>query len=209
MLLKGPLARGYRTNLWMTARIAELIEPEFGVHYHRDHIGRLMHSFSWSHQKPETRAIERDEKAIARWKKKDWPREKSGARLGAAHIVFADEPGFLLIPHVAKTWTPRGQTPVIRRRYRRAKISVISGVSVSPKRQRLSFFYQLHFQNIGQEEVCELLRHLLRHLKESVIALLDNSRTHDGQPLQELLRQHPRLRIEHFPPYAPELNPDQ
>src|ERR1035441_2313321 len=26
MLLKGPLARGYRTNLWTTARIAEVIE---------------------------------------------------------------------------------------------------------------------------------------------------------------------------------------
>ncbi len=80
VLLKGPLARGYRTNLWTTARIAEVIQQEFGVHYHRDHIGRLMHSFNWSHQKPETRAIERDEKAIARWKKKDWPRVKKTLR---------------------------------------------------------------------------------------------------------------------------------
>ena len=31
LLLKGPLARGYRTNLWTTARIAELIQQEFGV----------------------------------------------------------------------------------------------------------------------------------------------------------------------------------
>ena len=80
MLLKGPLARGYRANLWTTARIAEVIQQEFGVHYHRDHIGRLMHSLNWSHQKPETRAIERDEKAIARWKKKDWPRVKKKPR---------------------------------------------------------------------------------------------------------------------------------
>jgi hypothetical protein len=50
---------------------------------------------------------------------------------------LADESGFRLIPHVAKTWAPRGQTPVIQHRYRRDKISVISGVSVSPKRQRL------------------------------------------------------------------------
>jgi transposase len=38
LLLKGPIAHGYRTNLWTTARIAEVIEGEFGVHYHRDHI---------------------------------------------------------------------------------------------------------------------------------------------------------------------------
>lgn len=98
---------------------------------------------------------------------------------------------------------------MIHHRYRRDKISLISGVSVSPKRQRLGLFYHLYFQNIGQEEVCEFLRQLLRHLRGPVIALLDNSRTHHGEPLQELLRRHSRLRIEHFPSYAPELNPDE
>src|SRR5205807_7190893 len=39
--------------------------------------------------------------------------------------------------------------------------------------------------------------------------ILDNSSTHQGEPLQKLLGQHPRLRIEHFPAYAPELNPDE
>ena len=42
-LLKGPMAQGYRTNLWTTARIAELVERKFGVSYHPDHVGRLMH----------------------------------------------------------------------------------------------------------------------------------------------------------------------
>lgn len=76
LLLRGAQTYGYHTNLWTTARIAEVIAREFDIPYHRDHIGRLMHSLKWSHQKPERRAIERDEKAIARWKQKDWPRIK-------------------------------------------------------------------------------------------------------------------------------------
>ena len=80
LLLQGPMAHGYRTHLWTTARIAELIQREFGVQYHRDHIGRLMHSLQWSPQKPERRALERDEKAIRRWKQKDWPRIKKTLR---------------------------------------------------------------------------------------------------------------------------------
>lgn len=76
LLLKGPMAQGYRTNLWTTARIAELVEREFGVSYHPDHIGRLMHSLGWTPQKPERRALERNEEAIERWKQKDWPRIK-------------------------------------------------------------------------------------------------------------------------------------
>jgi transposase len=80
LLLKGSLAQGYRTNLWTTARIAELVEREFGVRYHRDHIGRLMHTLGWSPQKPERRALERDEKEIARWKREEWPRIKKTPR---------------------------------------------------------------------------------------------------------------------------------
>jgi transposase len=76
LLLKGPMARGYRTNLWTTARIAQLIEDEFGVHYHANHIGRLMHRLQWSHQKPEPRALERNDAAIEPWKRKKWPRIK-------------------------------------------------------------------------------------------------------------------------------------
>ena len=76
LLVKGPLAQGYRTNLWTTARIAALVEQEFGVRYHPDHIGRLMHTLGWSPQKPGRRALERDEDQIERWKQKDWPRVK-------------------------------------------------------------------------------------------------------------------------------------
>jgi putative transposase len=53
------------------------------------------------------------------------------------------------------------------------------------------------------------LRELLRHLRGQVIVVLDNSSTHQGAPLQQLLRQHSRTHIEHFPFFAPELNPDE
>ena len=76
LLLQGPMGRGYRTNLWTQARIAQLIAEEFGVHYHPHHIGRLMHRFHWSHQKPQRRAIEPDEPDVERWKRQAWPRIK-------------------------------------------------------------------------------------------------------------------------------------
>jgi len=76
ILLKGAIRNGYRTELWTTARIVEIIEANFGVKYHRDHIGRLMKSLGWSWQKPERRALERDEEKIEKWKREDWPRIK-------------------------------------------------------------------------------------------------------------------------------------
>jgi transposase len=74
------MMHGYRTNLWTTARIAELIDREFGIQYHRDHVGRLLHSLKWSPQKPERRALERNDEAIEHWKQKHWPRIKKTLR---------------------------------------------------------------------------------------------------------------------------------
>jgi DDE superfamily endonuclease len=135
--------------------------------------------------------------------------KKNAARLGA-HIVFADESSFLLIPNVVRTWAPQGQTPIHRHRQgRRDKISVISGISVSPSRHRLALYYLLFYDNIGQDEVCVFLRELLRHLRGPVIVLLYNSSTHKGKPIEQVLGRHLRLRIEYFPSYAPQLNPDK
>jgi transposase len=75
-LLRGPMAHGYPTDLWTTQRIAEVIERRYGVRYHRNHVSRLLAQCGWSCQKPERRARERDEQAIARWKRNVWPRVK-------------------------------------------------------------------------------------------------------------------------------------
>src|SRR5207249_2619528 len=92
-----------------------------------------------------------------------------------------------------------GCTPVVRcRQGRRDKISVIAGISVSPERHRLGLYYLLFYDNIGQEEVCAFLRALLRQLRGPLIVLLDNSSTHQGEPIEKLRARHPRLYVEHF-----------
>jgi transposase len=136
------------------------------------------------------------------------PGKKNAARL-AAHLVFIDESGFLLIPSVRKTWSPIGQTPILHHRHRHERISAISGIAVSPKRFRCTLYCQLYEDNIQGEEVAVFLRHLLRQIPGHLIALLDNGATHRGDAVKELLSRTPRLHLESFPPYAPELNPDE
>jgi len=78
LLLRGAMARGYDTEVWTTQRIADLIQEEFDVHYHRDHVGRLLHSLDWTYQKPDRRALERKPDKIRKWKRQEWPRIKKG-----------------------------------------------------------------------------------------------------------------------------------
>lgn len=128
------------------------------------------------------------------------------ARLGA-HIVFADETGFMMIPPVRRTWAPVGQTPVHRHYYRRDRISVIGGLSVSPGRRRLGLYFRLHPKNISQDEVCDFLWYLLRHLRGHVIVVWDGASIHDPASLRDFCHRYPRLHLERLPAYAPQLNP--
>jgi transposase len=126
-----------------------------------------------------------------------------------AHLAFLDETGFLLIPNVRRTWAPRGQTPVVRHRYERDKISAISAVTVSGQRQRPGLYLHFHDDNITHVEVAIFLRYLLRHLRGHVIVVWDNGSIHKGPDVRALLKRQRRLHVEPFPGYAPELNPDE
>ena len=76
LLLQGPLAHGYTTDLWTLKRIVEVIEKHFGVRYDPSGVWHVLNGIGWSCQKPERRARERDDEAIARWLPQDWPRIK-------------------------------------------------------------------------------------------------------------------------------------
>src|SRR5712692_11378800 len=65
-------AYGYRNDLWTTRRIGAVIQREFGVEYHPAHVSRILADLGWSCQKPERRALERNEAAIEHWKRHRW-----------------------------------------------------------------------------------------------------------------------------------------
>lgn len=75
-LKRGAQAAGFSTDLWTCPRIAKLIHDRLSVSYHVDHVCRLLHNLGWSPQRPERRAIERDEPQILNWICTDWPRAK-------------------------------------------------------------------------------------------------------------------------------------
>lgn len=76
MLKRGAVAAGYPNDLWTCRRVAEVIGRTFDVWYDPDHVWRILRGLGWSPQKPEARARERDEAAVARWRSRDWPRIK-------------------------------------------------------------------------------------------------------------------------------------
>lgn len=72
-LKKGAQAHGFLNELWTLPRIAAVLETTCGVRLHPGHVWRVLGALGWSVQKPERRAFQRDEAAIAHWKRHTWP----------------------------------------------------------------------------------------------------------------------------------------
>jgi transposase len=76
-LLEGAAANGFVGELWTLDRVALVIERLTGVRHHPAHVRALLrHRLGWTVQRPAHRAAERDQDAVDRWVKTDWPRIK-------------------------------------------------------------------------------------------------------------------------------------
>jgi len=94
LLVAGAKKAGYDTDLWTCRRVAELIHDHFGVSYHFNHVGRLLHELGFSPQQPQHRAAERDEEAIEQWRRHDWPQIKKRASDCKPASSFSTKPAF-------------------------------------------------------------------------------------------------------------------
>jgi transposase len=114
LLKQGPERLGFQAPLWTCWRVAHLIEKQFGIAYHAGHVWKLLRGMNWSVQRPTGRALERDEDAIRQWKQQRLPAIKKTARQQGHTIVFIYENGLSQRPHRCRTWSPRGETPVLQ-----------------------------------------------------------------------------------------------
>lgn len=77
ILLDGPRTHGFDTDRWTRARIAAVIDREFGVAYTPQGVGEVLKRLGWTYQKPQTYSRKRDETAVARWRATTWPNLKN------------------------------------------------------------------------------------------------------------------------------------
>ena len=114
----------------------------------------------------------------------------------------------LMAPLVRRTWSVRGQTPVLRQRGRcLQKVSAIAALCISPTRDRLALYFRLHPDaNVNAERAMDFLEHLQRQLRTPIVLIWDRFQAHKGELLNQCVL--PRsAHLEYQPPYAPELNP--
>jgi putative transposase len=111
------------------------------------------------------------------------------------------------MPTRRRTWAPQGHTPIVPYSYKHDRLSALAALTVSPKRQHMGLYLRFQPRNFQAIDVADFLRALLRHLRGHIILLWDRGSIHRGAAIEALCQAHPRLHLEAFPAYAPELNP--
>jgi transposase len=203
LLWHGPEAYGFRGLVWTCARIARVIEEEFGVRYHKGHIGRILKALRWTPQKPIKRAIQRDEEAIIRWRVETWPELRRKARREHRVLIFEDESGFYLLPGVVTTYAPEGLAPVLREKQTRGHLSVMGAMTPEGRVYTL-----VREESLNGSHCVEFLLHLLRVAGEQLVVVWDGSPIHRRAEVKEFVAStRGRIWLEALPGYAPDLNP--
>ncbi len=73
VILQSPTAHGFATDLWTLKRVAAVIERMHGVRFGQTQVWRILGNLGFSAQKPERRAIERNEDVVRSWRQRTWP----------------------------------------------------------------------------------------------------------------------------------------
>lgn len=202
-LWHGAEAYGFRGEVWTTARIAQVIAEEWGVRYHKDHVGKLLQELRWTPQVPIKRAIQRDEAAIRRWREEVWPELQRRARRERRLLIFEDESGFYLLPGVVRTYAPQARTPVIREKQTRDHLSVMGGMTPAGKVYTL-----VRQESLNGLDSIEFLLHLGRVAGRRLLVIWDGSPIHRRAAVQEFVADtRGAVWVEALPGYAPDLNP--
>jgi transposase len=117
-----------------------------------------------------------------------------------------DESAFYLLPGVVKTWSPQGETPVIRHKLTRDHLSVISAISDDGK-----LFLAVRDKAFDSDAIIGFLDELHRQVGGNTVIVWDGAPIHRSKKIKEYLAQGAAkwLYLERLPGYAPELNPDE
>jgi transposase len=202
---RNPRQYGFDFGLWTRQIVRELVLQRFGVGLSLSSIGALLARQGLTPQKPLQRAYQRDEQAIARWVQETYPAISREAKRGRADVFFWDESGFRADAVHGKTWSAKGQTPVVHRPGQRQSISAASAVN-----SKGAFWFQTYEGALTGELFVTLLRNMMAERDQPVHLVVDGLPAHKKAVVKQYVESTDgRLTLHFLPGYAPDLNPDE
>lgn len=119
-------------------------------------------------------------------------------------ILYVDESACYLLPLLAHTWAPCGQSPVLIEQAGRAHLSLIAAIAPNGR-----IYVAGQDQAFTSEDIVWFLNKLCgRYRKRGMLLIWDGAAIHRSEVVKAFLKERPgRIHLERLPAYSPELNP--
>jgi transposase len=202
---KSPVQFRFEFALWTRQLIQAILREQFGLKLSLTSVGRLLAQLGLTCQRPLFRATEQDPARVEHWRRQEYPAIQAAAKQAGAAIFFADESTVRSDYHSGTTWGVKGQTPVVRRSAKRAKVHMLSAISAKGELR-----FMLTTSKVDAAVFVEFLGRLLHNATAPVFLVVDGHPVHRARKVAAFVEQtQGRLRLFFLPPYSPELNPDE
>jgi len=190
--------------LWTRALVRDLIAQQYGIKIGEDTVGRYLHAWGFSPQKPMRRAYEQSDEAVRRWLEHRYPEIVKRAYRERAEILWADESGLRSDHTAGRTWAPVGQTPVTKGTGKRFKANMIAAISNTG-----TLRFRVFDEKFTGPLFLDFLKRLVKDAKgRKLMLIIDGHPAHRAKIVRDYVAANPDLIELHFlPGYSPELNP--
>ena len=155
LLSKGAEHYGFEGAVWTSARVGEVIQQHFGVTYEVSSMGFILKELGLTLQPPKRHDYRQNPPRVAEWQAKTLPELKNPAVAENRRIFYLDESAFDWLPQTGPTWSPAGQTPVLREGCQSAHLSVISAIS-----SQGHIYYQFQRTSYTGSDIVKFIRDL-------------------------------------------------
>ena len=191
--------------LWTREAVGMLIERRFGVKMAVRSVGNYLKRWGFTPQKPLRRAYERQDRAVKIWLEETYPKIAVRAKKEKAEIHWGDEAGFRSDHQTGTSYSPKGQTPVVKSTGKRFRVNMISTVT-----NKGTLRFMLFEDSFTAEVFLNFLKRLTKGSETKIFLILDNLRVHHAKVLKPWLEENKdEIELFYLPSYSPELNPDE
>jgi transposase len=193
-------------EFWTTTILGHLIKEQYGVQYKsKTSLYLIFKKADFTFRKPEKQSEKRDEKRIMEWKEQYKQIIVSECERDDTVVLVGDEMVLTSQTRLQRVWLPLNQPAFVQDTSKRQTTHIYGFLNIQSGVETV-------FQSVGQtgEITVSILKKLsLQYSGKRIVIFWDNASWHKSETVREYLRITNCFQLYNFPPYAPDLNPQE